>query len=91
MFEKVDESLTPISHAIQDGILDLSPSFDVNLSAEAREIAGIPADAASFAFAYPARIDWDKLSPDGAAAQHPNCLLVLAVCCVHVACRLRAC
>ena len=33
--------------------LPLSPTFPVNLKAEAREIAGIPAAAHSFAFAYP--------------------------------------
>jgi len=61
--------LHPVAHALKSATLDLSPQHKITLQADARELAGVPSDAATFAFSYPASIDWGKLGADHANAE----------------------
>jgi hypothetical protein len=58
--------------------LRLSPRSAVTLNREARRLAGVPADATTYAFAYHSdQVAWGEITP-GADLSAPSCLLALA-------------
>lgn len=56
-------ALASIWDAILDSKMVLSPACEVSLQGQARILAGIPTEATSFAFAYPAELNWQNV-PD---------------------------
>ena len=76
-FDTNHPALADIAEAMRTNSLDLSPLAPTHLVGDARLNAGIPAEAATFAFAYPANIDW-KAMPDSISTQNDISLLALA-------------
>ena len=76
--------LAPVLPALKTrGTLELSPLDQITLLPEARELAGIPPSAVTFAFSYPAQVDWGVLSENydtfrDSALSTPPCLVPLA-------------
>jgi hypothetical protein len=64
-----------IRDAMCETMVSHSPECEVTLQGRARTLAGIPAEATSFAFAYPVQMDWSKV-PD--VTQH-NCECLVAM------------
>ena len=52
--------------------------IQVTLSGNARAVAGIPQEAAVFAFLFPAKIAWERLE-DTIDTAHDNCHCLLAM------------
>ena len=69
--------LRPVRAALKETRLQLSPAAPVTLQGAARRRAGIPEEAETFHFAYPAAIEWSEIE-SGADTSAPVCRLPLA-------------
>lgn len=77
--------LQAVAAALRTNSLELSPLHEITLHAEARALAGVPHAAATFAFSYPAAIDWDQLGASGAYDTYRESVLTSAPCLVPLA------
>ena len=76
MFNEDFPALANIRGALITKKFRVSPKDHISLQAEARELAGIPPEAVSFAMSYPAALDWSAL-PAGIELSEPACLVAM--------------